>query len=133
MTRNTAHMRMRARQREIREHYPHRIGLPHLYCTDPNFDIINRFCKDHFGDYPKTEIIYGRWEGFDGVEEMRLYCFASPEQASEFCTFFEGVPFDERACRKTGKDRRVWLMPGPPTCRVRHGPLVVPKWLKEHP
>jgi len=133
MTAITSQMRLRARRREIREHYPHRVGLPHLFCTDQNFDTLNRFCIERFGHYPKTEVIYGVWDGFSTGQEMRLYCFPTPEQAAEFCFCFDGIPFDEKACQKRGKDRKIWIMPGAPSHRIQHGPLSVPRWLKENP
>lgn len=133
MTVNTAQARYRARRREIREQYPHQVALPHLFCTEENFTAINRFCSERFGQYPKCFIIYAEWEGFERGEDMRVYCFAAEEQASEFCAYFEGRPFDEEACRDRGKGRKVWMMQGAPASRIMHGPLSVPCWLRESP
>lgn len=133
MTTITSQMRLRARRRMLAEHYPYRVGLPHLFCTYENFATLNDFCQERFGKHPECETIPGMWEGFDRVQEMRLYCFPTQAQATEFCFFFDGIPFDERACQKRGKDRKIWIMPGPPSHRIQHGPLSVPRWLKENP
>ncbi|MBN9035437.1 MAG: hypothetical protein J0H53_05160 [Rhizobiales bacterium] len=133
MTAITSQMRLRARRRMLAEHYPHRVGLPETFCTYENFTALNDFCRERFGEYPKTESIYGAWEGFSDGQEMRLYCFPTPEQAAEFCAYFDGLPFDERSCKKNGKDRRIWILPGLPAHRIQHGPLSVPRWLRENP
>lgn len=133
MTTITSQMRLRARRRMLAERYPHRVGLPHDFCTGPNFDVLNRFCMERFGKHPECEIIYGVWAGFDTGQEMRLCCFPTPEQAVEFCAYFDGLPFDERSCKKSGKDRRIWTIPGAPASRIQHGPLSVPRWLRESP
>lgn len=133
MTAITSQMRLRARRKMLAEQYPYRVGLPDTFCTYENFTAINDFCRQRFGKYPETEGIYGVWEGFRDGQQMRLYCFPTPEQAAEFCFCFDGIPFDEKACQKRGKERKIWIMPGAPSHRIQHGPLSVPRWLKENP
>lgn len=128
MTITTAAMRSKARAREIRKSRRHQVALPDWVCTDENYHIIDDFCRERFGEGPTTLSIQARWESH-AVEDMRLYCFPTPEQAREFADHFDAEPFDLPMTPAPKK----WHRPGLWSHRIAYGPLRVPKWLRDHP
>jgi hypothetical protein len=124
-------MRQRSHQRDIEQNFPHQVAIWHLFCTMENFEPINQFCTERFGEHPQSYRVYMKWEGFDLLhEDMRIFCFREAAQAAEFAAYFEGEPFDPKACQKGQTMEKVWVRRGNPTSRIKHGPLSVPKWIR---
>ena len=131
MTIMTAAMRAAARARQIKKNRPHQVALPDWFCTRENFHAIEDFCRNRFSERPTTRYVEARWE-HGGFEMMRLYCFTSADHADIFATHFDGERFDHKL-ERDGPKRLFWARPGAWSHRIWHGPLTVPRSVREQP
>lgn len=126
------HKRANSDRARIDRGFPHQVALPSDYTCMENYTTIHRFCAERFGSQPPNRQVTAWWSTTVEVP-MRLFCFASRDDAEVFAAHFDGEDFNPKTDRGRGVRRQCWQRKGVFAVRERYGPLEMPKFFRENP
>jgi len=90
--------------------------------------MISKFCQDR-GLMHQTRFVQAIWSN-GKYENYRLYCFSDGAAAKESRDHFDGLMFDPKRDRESGKIRGVWRRTDEYKRILELGPLSVPEILR---
>lgn len=113
---------------KVDRRYPHQIALPDDLCAGHSYEKLRAFFRERELEYV-TRFAMAAWPN-GKLEEQRVHCFASPEDAAAFVDLFGGIPFDPKKDREGGRIRGIWRRDGEYVRILDQGPLHVQEALR---